>query len=61
VNRAETEGAWLVFFFHGVGGDYLSVELAAHEALLEKLASLSETVWTAPYSQIAAHLKRKRP
>jgi peptidoglycan/xylan/chitin deacetylase (PgdA/CDA1 family) len=61
VDRAEAQGAWLVLFFHGVGGDYLSVELAAHEALLESLAARSETVWTATYSEVAAHLKQNRP
>src|SRR5690606_29330573 len=30
VERAVAEGGWLVLLFHGVGGDHLPVEQAAH-------------------------------
>lgn len=60
VDRAEAEGAWLVLYFHGVGGDYLSVELGAHEALLQALESRSDRVWTAPFGKVAAYVGGKR-
>ncbi len=56
VKEAVAQGGWLVFGFHGVGGDYLSVSREAHEALLEYLATHRDTVVTAPFGAVAACL-----
>jgi peptidoglycan/xylan/chitin deacetylase (PgdA/CDA1 family) len=54
VKDAVAQGGWLVFGFHGVGGDYLSVSREAHEALLAYLASHRDSVVTAPFGTLAA-------
>jgi peptidoglycan/xylan/chitin deacetylase (PgdA/CDA1 family) len=54
VAAAVAQGGWLVFGFHGVGGDYLSVSREAHAALLAYLGSHADTVVTAPFGTIAA-------
>lgn len=56
---AERTGGMIVFGFHGVGGDYLSVTAEAHAQLLAYLKDHSDTIWTAPFSAVmdyaAAH------
>lgn len=37
VSPAVSEGSWVVYGFHGVGGDHLAVTAEAHEALLDYL------------------------
>lgn len=54
---AKKKGRWLVFVFHGVGGDYLSVENDAHEGLLDALAADSQA-WVAPFGTVAAAVAR---
>ncbi len=61
VERAEQEGAWLVFTFHGVGGDYLAVDGAAHEALLAALEERSARLWVAPFRAVAQHVFARQP
>lgn len=56
VDRAEEAGGWLVLTFHGVGGDYLVVQLDAHAALLQALQSRSSDVWVAPFGTVAKHI-----
>lgn len=60
LDEAEREGRWLVFCFHGVGGDYISVELAAHQALLLALNERSERIWTAPYTTVAQFIDESK-
>jgi peptidoglycan/xylan/chitin deacetylase (PgdA/CDA1 family) len=54
VAEAVAQGGWLVFVFHGVGGDYLSVSREAHAELLAYLGSHTDTVVTAPFGTVAA-------
>jgi hypothetical protein len=56
VEQAVTEGGWLVFLFHGVGGDHLPASRAAHAALAEYLASNTDRVWTERFGAVAAHV-----
>lgn len=60
VDRAEETGGWLVFLFHGVGGDHLSVELTAHAELLEHLARRRDSVWTERFGTVASHVREQR-
>ena len=55
--QAEESGGWVVYMFHGVGGDYLSVKLEAHQALLDYLKSAEGLVWVAPFGEVAAWVK----
>jgi len=52
-------GALLVFVFHGVGGDYLSVSAEAHETLLAWLAARRDTYWTENYRTIMEQVLRQ--
>lgn len=60
VDQAEATGSWLVLAFHGVGGDYLTVDLKVHDALLASLAERRETLWTATFGEVAAHIQSHR-
>lgn len=60
VQQAEAEGQWLVLVFHGVGGDYLTVELGAHEALLQELQRQAAGVWVAPFGEVARYVAERR-
>lgn len=53
VEQAKSQGAWLIIMFHGVGGDYLTEPEDAHKAFLQYLQKNSDTVWTAPFGQVA--------
>jgi peptidoglycan/xylan/chitin deacetylase (PgdA/CDA1 family) len=52
VQDAERKGGMIVFGFHGVGGDYLSVSAQAHAQLLAYLKAHSDTIWVAPFSTV---------
>lgn len=54
VQAAVERSGWLVFVFHGVGGDYLTVDASAHEELLAYLAANRSTVWTDTFGAVAA-------
>jgi peptidoglycan/xylan/chitin deacetylase (PgdA/CDA1 family) len=54
---ARTGGGWVIFGFHGVGGDHLSVTREAHAELLAYLDAHRATVWTAPFGTVAACLR----
>jgi peptidoglycan/xylan/chitin deacetylase (PgdA/CDA1 family) len=54
VREAEKSQAWVIFGFHGVGGDYHLVAREAHTALLDYLRARRDTVWTAPFGTVAA-------
>jgi peptidoglycan/xylan/chitin deacetylase (PgdA/CDA1 family) len=54
---ARAGGGWVIFGFHGVGGDYLSVSSEAHAELLSYLDAHRGTVWTAPFGTVAACLR----
>jgi len=64
VDRIKTEAAsGTVLFkiiFHGVGGDYLSVPLEAHDRLLKYLAENRETYWVDSYINIMKFKSRNR-
>jgi peptidoglycan/xylan/chitin deacetylase (PgdA/CDA1 family) len=50
-------GGWVIFGFHGVGGDHLSVPRDAHAELLAYLDAHRSTVWTAPFGTVATCLR----
>jgi peptidoglycan/xylan/chitin deacetylase (PgdA/CDA1 family) len=56
VESAIASGGWVVFTFHGVGGDYLSVDASAHEALLSYLEQHEQTVWTERFGTVAQYV-----
>jgi peptidoglycan/xylan/chitin deacetylase (PgdA/CDA1 family) len=54
---ARTGGGWVIFGFHGVGGDHLAVTREAHAELLAYLAAHRDTVWIAPFGTVAQCLR----
>jgi len=56
VDSAISSGGWVVFTFHGVAGDYLSVDANAHEALLSYLEQHAKTVWTERFGTVAQYV-----
>jgi peptidoglycan/xylan/chitin deacetylase (PgdA/CDA1 family) len=57
VERALSQGGWVVFTFHGVAGDYLPVQADAHEALLGYLEQHKTSVWTERFGTVASYVK----
>lgn len=55
LSKAKAQGAWIVFLFHGVGGDYLSVSNEVHRGLLNAIAA-DKTAWIAPFGKVAAQV-----
>jgi peptidoglycan-N-acetylglucosamine deacetylase len=60
VKKAEEQGGWVVFIFHGIGGQHIPTTLEAHDELLDYLAKNKKKVWTAPFGKVAALLKTPR-
>ena len=61
VDQAVANHAWLVFTFHGVDGDHLSVTASAHEALLTYLDQHKQTIWTERFGPIAHYIAAHSP
>lgn len=61
VKKAMRENAWLVFLFHGVGGEHsLNVSLDAHNKLLGFLKQQEEDIWVAPLLEVADYVKKEK-
>ncbi len=52
VKKAESTGGMLVFGFHGIGGDYLSLPAKTHAELIAYLKENESTIWVAPLSTV---------
>ncbi|WP_075185315.1 polysaccharide deacetylase family protein [Teredinibacter haidensis] len=60
VDDAIERGTWLVFLFHGVGGEHdLNVSEDAHTALLDHLQKHRDKVWVAPTIEIVKTISAK--
>ncbi len=60
VDRASSAGGWVVFTFHGVAGDYLTVSSAAHEVLLNYLEQHRSQIWTERFGAVARYVAAQR-
>jgi peptidoglycan-N-acetylglucosamine deacetylase len=59
VKKAMDTNTFLVFLFHGVGGEHsLNVSLEAHSQLLHFLKQHEREIWIAPLIDIATHIKK---
>lgn len=61
VEQALESGGWVVFTFHGVEGDNLSVAGDAHEALLAYLDKNRTRIWTERFGTVAQYVKAHAP
>jgi sialate O-acetylesterase len=53
-DSAKTGGAWVVFGFHGVGGDHTPVTAEAHEALLAYLDEHKSEFYVGTFGELAS-------
>jgi peptidoglycan/xylan/chitin deacetylase (PgdA/CDA1 family) len=60
VQGAEEDGVWLILMFHGVGGDFLTVDVDAHEKLLAYLEQHKE-IWTDTFLRVSSYVMSHRP
>jgi len=60
LEREVTKGRWVVLTFHGVDGDWLSVDLTFLERMLQSLHEHRRRIWVAPLFTIAQYVKRRR-
>lgn len=56
VEEAKKAGGLVVFMFHGIGGDYLSVSRNDHYQLLRFLNENRKDYWTATFKEIIEHI-----
>jgi hypothetical protein len=57
VRAAQETGSWVVFGFHGIGGDWEVTPAESHEELLLFLKEEESNLTIAPFGEIAACLK----
>lgn len=61
VKKAMESNAFLIFVFHGVGGDHsINVSSGAHSELLQFLKKNESQIWVAPFIDIAEHIKKSK-
>ena len=60
IERAMEMGGWIVFMIHGVGeGTHsLYMKKATHKKLISWLETNKAAIWTAPFIQVAKHVKQ---
>lgn len=56
VKQAEKNGTMVVFTFHGVGGDYLSVTNQAHKELLQFLSNNKDKYWVDTFKNVTDYI-----
>ena len=61
VEEAEKKGSFVVFIFHGVGGEHsLNIELEEHRKLLDYLKKNEKDIWVAPMVDVAKFIRAKQ-
>lgn len=59
VKKAMETNTYLVFLFHGVGGEHsLNVSTEAHSQLLHFLKQQEKEIWVAPFIDVMEHVKK---
>jgi peptidoglycan/xylan/chitin deacetylase (PgdA/CDA1 family) len=59
VKKAMETNTYLVFLFHGVGGEHsLNVSVEAHSQLIHFLKQHEKEIWTAPFINVMEHVKK---
>ena len=59
LDTARQKNGWLVFMFHGVGGDYLTISAEDHKELLRTITQ-DDSVWVATFQEAAAWIRSKQ-
>ncbi|WP_145170537.1 polysaccharide deacetylase family protein [Rubripirellula lacrimiformis] len=59
VTATRDNNGWLVFMFHGVGGDHIAISADGHKEILRFLQE-DDSVWVATFQEAAAWVKSKQ-
>lgn len=51
------QGGFGIYIFHGIGGDYLSVNADVHQALLEFLAAHDDEIWVVTFNEAMQYIE----
>ncbi len=60
IREAMSRGHWLVFLFHGVGAEHLTISKEDHAALLDGLAASAKDLWISPFGDVGRFLSENR-
>jgi len=61
IEAAEKAGSFIVFIFHGVGGEHpLNIALDEHKKLLDYLKKREKDIWVATMVDVAKYIKAKQ-
>jgi peptidoglycan/xylan/chitin deacetylase (PgdA/CDA1 family) len=61
IEQAEKEESFIVFLFHGVGGEHpLNIDLEEHIKLLKYLKTREKDIWIAPMVQLSKYIKKQQ-
>ena len=62
VEQARAQGGWAVLMIHGIGADTheLHLDPEVHRQFIAWLARQRSTLWTAPFREVAAYIKKRR-
>ncbi|MCI9845599.1 polysaccharide deacetylase family protein [Flavobacterium pectinovorum] len=61
VEEAEKMGSFIVFMFHGVGGEHsLNIDLEEHQKLLEYLKKRKKDIWVATMVDVAKYIRENQ-
>ena len=61
IDEAEKKGSFIVFLFHGVGGEHaLNIDLEEHRKLLEYLKKRKKDIWVATMADVAKYIKENQ-
>ena len=60
IDRALTQGRWLILTMHHIGGARLGTGAGELEWMLDYLVRMRERIWVAPTATIAEHLREMR-
>lgn len=58
LDHEENNGGWIIYTLHGVGGDPNMITVNAHEALLDHLDEIRDSVWVETFGTVASYIKR---
>ena len=59
IEEAEKSGSFIVFLFHGVGGEHpLNIDLQEHRKLLDYLKNREKDIWVATMLDVAKYIKK---
>ena len=59
LNKVVTSGGAGVILFHGIGGDWISVDVEEHQKMVDYLASHPE-IWVGTFSEVLSYIQQQK-